>query len=201
MDKITLIIFAFLLIFAVGCKKKNSEKKTDLPVSQGKITEIKSDDIVTNLPAKKIIEPTGPPTNKIYLADMRGKVNFRNVYGKPRWGMDLSGKVIRYNGKMYRKGITTHPPKDGEAVGICPLNKKYRKFQSFIFVNSEKGVASFRVVADGKELFNSGELTGKDNPLFIDVDVTGVEELRMIVNKGKDNYSDHAVWGDPVLWY
>ena len=189
MNKI--ILLTFLLIFAVGCKKKSSVTK---------VIEIKPVEIKTEIPVKKIEVPIGPPTNKVYLADLR-KVYFKNVYGKPRWGMDLSGKVIRFNGKMYRKGITTHPPVEGEAVGICPLDKKYRKFQSYIFVNAEKGSVTFRVEADGKEIFNSGEMTRENNPLFIDVDVTGADELKMIVNKGKDNFSDHAVWGDPVLWY
>ena len=198
MNKI--IILTFLLIFAVGCKKKNSDKKTVQPTSQKKITEIKSAEIKTNVPVKKIKVDIGPPTNKVYLADLR-KVYFHNVYGKPRWGVDFSGKVLSFNGKMYRKGITIHPPVEGEAVGICPLNKKYRIFQSYIFINSEKGSVTFRVEADGKEIFNSGEMTGENNPLLIDVDVTGVEELKMIVNKGKDNFSDHAVWGDPVLLY
>ena len=191
------IIFCVLLIFAVGCKKK--EKITASPVTVKKTSPVKKVNI--NKPVNKIKIPLGPPTNKVYLADLHGKVYFKNVYGKPQWGMDLSGKVIRFIEKMYRKGIMTHPPKDGEALGICVLNKKYRRFQSYIFVNSKKGSVTFRVEADGKEIFNSGEMTGENNPLFIDVDITGVDELRMIVNKGKDNFSDHAVWGDPVLWY
>ena len=189
MNKI--IILILLLVFAVGCKKKSADKK----IIKEKTVEIK-----TNIPVKKIEVPIGPPTNKVYLADLR-KVYFHNVYGKPRWGVDFSGKVISFKGKAYRKGITTHPPAEGEAVGVCPLDKKYRIFQSYIFVNSEKGKVIFRVEADGKEIFNSGEMTGENNPLLIDVDVTGVDKLKMIVNKGKDNFSDHAVWGDPVLWY
>ncbi len=188
MNKI--VILTFILIFAVGCKKKSAVKK---------ITEIKPAEIKASAPVKEIKVPTGPPTNKVYLADLR-KVYFKNVYGKPRWGVDFSGKVIRFKGEMYRKGITTHPPVEGEAIGICPLGKKYRIFQSYIFVNSEKGKVIFRVEADGKEIFNSG-MTGGNNPLLIDVDVTGVDELKMIVNKGKDNFSDHAVWGDPLLLY
>jgi len=195
-EKSITIIFCILLIFTVGCKKK--EKRT---VSQKVVKKIETaKKINTNAPVEKIKVKLGPPTNKIYLANLR-KVHFVNVYGKPRWGVDFYGKIIRFKDKEYRKGITTHPPKEGEAVGICPLNKKYRKFQSYIFVNSDKGSVTFRVEADRNEIFNSGEMTGKNNPLFIDVDVTGVDELRMIVNKGKDNFSDHAVWGDPVLWY
>ena len=191
MNKNILIILTVLLIFTVGCKKKSAATK---------VIEIKPVKIETNTPVEKITAPLGPPTNKVYLADLR-KVYFKNVYGKPRWGVDFSGKVIRFKGKMYRKGITTHPPVEGEAEGICPLEKKYRKFQSYIFVNAEKGSVTFRVEADGKEIFKSGEMTGGNNPLLIDVDVTGVDELKMIVNKGKDNFSDHAVWGDPALLY
>jgi len=192
------IIFCILLIFTVGCKKKEKEKKISLQKVVEKTETAKK--INTNAPVEKIKVQPGPPTNKIYLADLR-KVHFVNVYGKPRWGVDFYGKIIRFKDKEYRKGITTHPPKEGEAIGICPLNKKYRKFQSYIFVNSDKGSVTFRVEADGNEIFNSGEMTGNSNPLFIDVDVTGVDKLKMIVNKGKDNFSDHAVWGDPVLWY
>ena len=196
MNKKILIILAALLVFAVGCKKKSAVKKN----TTIKTVEIKTVEIKTNIPIEKIELPTGPPTNKVYLADLR-KVYFQNVYGKPRWGVDFSGKVIRFKGQTYRKGITTHPPEEKNTINICPLEKKYRIFQSYIFVNSEKGSVTFRIEADGKEIFNSGEMTGENNPLLIDVDVTGVNKLKMIVNKGKDNFSDHAVWGDPALLY
>ena len=196
-QKSIIIIFCVLLIFTVGCKKK--DKRT---ISRKKVVNRTepAKKVITAPPVEKIKVNLGPPTNKIYLADLR-KVYFHNAYGKLRWGMDLSGKVITFKGQSYRKGITTHPPKEGDVIGICPLDKKYRKFQSYIFVNSEKGLVTFILQADGKELFNSGEISGKDNPLLIDVDVTGVQELKMIVNKGKDNFSDHAVWGDPMLLY
>jgi len=142
----------------------------------------------------------GPPTNVVYLADLR-TVHFHNLYGKTRWGLSHRGKPIKYRGKMYRKGVSTHPHTKGDGVGVCPLNGKYRRFQSLVFVTTEKGSVAFRVEADGHEVFSSGVLTGNSQPLFINVDVTGAQELRMIVNPGKDNFSDHAVWGDPrLLW-
>ena len=198
MKNFLFIICVILLVAFAGCKKMASEKVVKPPVKKTIEQPVK-----TNAPApEKVVEKVlGPPTNKVYLADLRGKVYFKNVYGKPRWGLDFSGKVLCFNDKKFKKGIMTHPPKEGEALGICKLDKKYRRFRSYIFVGAKKGSVTFRIEADGEEIFNSGEMTGENNPLFVDVDVTDVNELKLIANKGKDNFSDHAVWGDPYLLY
>ena len=193
-----IFIFIILLGLLTGCKKKQTVQIKKASEEKVTLEEVKTKTPVAEKITKKIL---GPPTNKVYLADLRGKVYFKNVYGKPRWGKDFSGKVLRFDNTIFQKGIMTHPPKEGEALGICKLDKKYRRFQSYIFVAAKKGSVTFRIEADGDEIFNSGEMTGNNNPLFVDVDVTGVKELKLIANKGEDNFSDHAVWGDPLLLY
>ena len=63
-----------------------------------------------------------------------------------------------------------------------------------------RGSVVFEVYGDGKKLWSSPTLSGLDAAKDIDLDVTGVNRLRLVVtDAGDGNKFDVAVWGDPVL--
>lgn len=65
-----------------------------------------------------------------------------------------------------------------------------------------KGSVVFRIIGDGKELFNSGLVHGGEKPRPVSVDVSGIDVLELIVEDGGDGVSgDHADWIDPVFSY
>lgn len=66
----------------------------------------------------------------------------------------------------------------------------------------DKGSVVFRLVGDGKEMYNSGMVRGGEKARNISLDVSGIDVLELIVEDGGDGVSgDHANWIDPVFSY
>ena len=64
------------------------------------------------------------------------------------------------------------------------------------------GSVVFQVFADGTQIYDSGLLTGADDARLVDVDVTEVDELRLVVTTGLGgNAYDHAAWADARVLY
>ena len=62
------------------------------------------------------------------------------------------------------------------------------------------GSVTFGVVADGRTLTTTPVLTGTSAATPLDVDVSGVQELHLVVQDGGDgNAHDHADWADARL--
>jgi len=56
------------------------------------------------------------------------------------------------------------------------------------------------VFGDERSLFDSGRMTGLHGTKTIDVDVSGVQRLRLVVTDAGDNYfADMANWADARL--
>src|SRR6185503_20441925 len=66
----------------------------------------------------------------------------------------------------------------------------------------DRGSVVFQVFADGVKIYDSGLVTGTDAARSLDVDVTGVAQLRLVTTPGPDGNSyDLGVWGDARLNY
>ena len=63
-----------------------------------------------------------------------------------------------------------------------------------------KGTVTFEVYGDGRKLWASPLMSGLDAAREVDVDVSGVNRLRLVVTDANDgNKFDAANWVDPVL--
>lgn len=61
----------------------------------------------------------------------------------------------------------------------------------------DRGSVTFEVYVDGAKAYDSGVVTGADAARPVSVDVTGKQELRLVVTNGGDNIDyDHADWAD-----
>jgi NPCBM/NEW2 domain len=59
----------------------------------------------------------------------------------------------------------------------------------------------FQVYADGVLVFESSILTGHSATQSVDLDMTGVQELKLVVLNGGDNFlEDHSVWAGARLF-
>lgn len=108
------------------------------------------------------------------------------------------GSTITLNGQTYSRGLGIH----ANSTITYDLGGKYARFQSDVGVDDEVGADGsvvFRVVLDGKELYNSGLLTGTSATKSIDVDVSAGKQLQLIVGQDADNGKDHASWGGARL--
>jgi beta-glucanase (GH16 family) len=105
------------------------------------------------------------------------------------------GGPIIINGQAFGKGLGMHAPAEMtfDLAGSCSA------FQADVGVDEEmKGAGSvvFQVWGDDAMLYESSSLAGWEGPVPVDVDITGVQSLRLVADDSGGNGSDHADWGD-----
>lgn len=134
------------------------------------------------------------------LSPIRKEVMGRLHRGWPI-GIDetVSGKALLLGGRRFERGLGVHSRTElvyridgafGRLVAVIGIDDDFRP----------RGSVVFRVVGDGDVLFDSGPVTGRDEPRHINVPVSGVGELSLIVDFGADlDLADHAIWGDVRL--
>jgi hypothetical protein len=109
------------------------------------------------------------------------------------------GRTISIRGKTYAKGFGVHAP----STLVFKINGRYEAFRSDIGLDDETagdGSVIFQVWGDGKKLYDSGTLLGTSALKSVNVNVTGVMELKLVVTSPTANVSsDHADWANPVL--
>ncbi len=106
---------------------------------------------------------------------------------------------LTIGGRVFQKGFGVAAPSKIRYA----LDKKYTAFSSSVGVDDEvvnAGSVEFKVYGDGKLLYQSGVMKGKDGAKSINVSVAGVTTLELLVTKGPDNaVNDHADWGNAKL--
>jgi uncharacterized repeat protein (TIGR03806 family) len=143
--------------------------------------------------------PLGGRQRTVFLSDVELDV-LSNGWGpleRDRSNADAlggDGRTLTLNGRTYAKGLGVHAPSDVR----YRLSGDFSRFISEIGVDDEVGASgsvTFQVWADGVLLFETSTVTGLSPTGQIDVDVTGRQELRLIVTEGDDGHSgDHADW-------
>ena len=117
------------------------------------------------------------------------------------WQRDLSvGKGrLSLRGQVFYKGLGVH----SRCRLTYDLVGKYARFHSVIGIDDEargKGNCVFEVWVDGEKRFESGPVTGRDEPRTVEVDVTGADELVLLVGFGEaGDVGDRADWADAYL--
>jgi hypothetical protein len=98
--------------------------------------------------------------------------------------------------RRFEHGLGAH----GRSVIPIDLLDGAASFQAVVGIDDEtrgNGTVEFIVVGDGKELWKSPVLTGKSDPLDVNVSLAGVRRLELIVTRAGDGYGhDHADWCD-----
>ncbi|MGL5712882.1 MAG: NPCBM/NEW2 domain-containing protein, partial [Paraclostridium sp.] len=132
----------------------------------------------------------------------------KQSYSTTKKDTNLDGKKLRLTAEddseiVYDRGIGSH----ATATIIYDLSDKdYKYFTSFVGVDrvmyNRPGSVSFEVRVDGEKKYDSGLMNAKDPQKFIEVDINGAKELKLIVRDGGNgNASDHATWGDTKLHF
>jgi fibronectin type 3 domain-containing protein len=123
-------------------------------------------------------------------------------WGSVQTNQSVAGNPITLRGVTYASGIGTH----AASQIVYNLAGNYTSFISDIGVDDEengKGVGSvdFQVIGDGKVLYDSGVLTNNSPIVSINVNVTGVQQLTLVVNSGVAGSIDydHADWAGATL--
>lgn len=101
-------------------------------------------------------------------------------------------------------GLGLHPPSNGKSHVAYPLDKKYRTFATRVGLNdsSANKAASpviFKVLGDGKLLWQSKSIQKLNNYDGCNLNVSGIEKLELEVECRGDASRCHAVWIEPVV--
>ena len=116
-------------------------------------------------------------------------------YGTPQINRSIREKPLSVGGKGFEHGVGTH------AVSQLWLDLAggTEKFLAFVGVDDAAGggTVSFHVLADGKELFDSGVMKPGDAAKPVDLDLKEVKTLVLLVEDACDgNSCDHADWAE-----
>ncbi|WTG86686.1 NPCBM/NEW2 domain-containing protein [Kitasatospora sp. NBC_01560] len=109
------------------------------------------------------------------------------------------GGTITVAGATYAKGLGVN----AFSEVVYYLGGSCTSIATDVGVDAEaqgRGSVSFEIYKDGTKVADSGLLTGKDAAKHLTADLTGADELRLVVTDGGDGTnSDHADWANPVL--
>ena len=142
-----------------------------------------------------------------YLTDYDWKAAQYN-YTVPKKDISISGNALRLtdeNGKevSFERGVGAHST---STITYDLTDKDYGYFSSYVGVDRQMhntvGSVSFEVYVDGAKKFDSGLMTSKEPMKYLEVDINGAKELKLVVTDGGNgNGSDHATWGDAKLHF
>lgn len=201
----------FGIVFATG-----ANKQPVFPVT----VELSDGSIVSGAIERADAESLKVATSIGPVVEMKvGEVmNFRVRSPRVVYISDLTPTAERTEGMLHRPW----PVRKDRSVSAAPLSMAGRVFDKGLGVHSKteldysvggayeslvatigiddavrpSGSVLFRVLGDGKVLFDSDVLTGQDPPRDVKVGVTGVNTLTLIVDYGDGlDLSDHADWG------
>lgn len=138
------------------------------------------------------------PANAIWL-DSLDVSKASSEWQTPQAGHSIDKNPLALKGTTFAHGLGTH------ATGQMTLDLKgaATRFLCFVGVDDEKvgqGSVVFTIWADGKKLFDSGEMHGGDAPKLADVNLTGAQKLILAAGDSDDGIdSDHADWAGALL--
>lgn len=117
-------------------------------------------------------------------------------WGDPGKNRSVDGQTLTIAKRTFERGLGTH----AESMLGFNLNGGSDRFTAFVGVDDEvmqPGSVEFRVVGDGKTLWESGVMKSGQAAKPVEVTLKGVRRLLLVVGDAGDgiNY-DHADWAD-----
>src|SRR4029077_6013957 len=107
-------------------------------------------------------------------------------WGEPQANKSVDGHPIFIDGKRFEYCFGTHAI---SALRVA-LHGKAERFTATVGVDDEvgqRGTAVFKIVGDGKTLWESGVLRGGDPAKEVSVDLRGVNKLLLLVSDAGDD--------------
>jgi parallel beta-helix repeat protein len=172
-------------------------------LSSNNLNATLSDQIFDETPA--MCTPSAPTSGgQQYLSDLP----FTTVTNS--WGpieKDMSngetaprdGRTLSIRGVTYSKGLGVHASSELRYT----MGARCTAFTATVGIDDEvRGLGSivFQVWSDGSKLYDSGIVTGSMAAKGVNVNVSGRNELRLVVtNAGDHIHSDHADWANARL--
>ena len=151
-------------------------------------------------------------TQFIYLSDIGYLSNLSHTgWGSIKLDQNLNDETITLNvdGEVleFNKGITAHATST-VVFDVSNYSSQYSRFTTYVGVDRSQGDkgngVKFKILTsvDGQnweEKFETGVLKGNDNAVFIDVDITGANYLKLYADDNGSNGNDHSVYAAPRI--
>lgn len=141
--------------------------------------------------------------DRISLSDMEWSTA-RVGWGRPARNHYFIGNGVRdgvcieLGGEFHPKALYAHAP----ALHSFDLNGKWKRFSAKVGLQagaSYNGTGVFVVIGDGRELHRT-KLLRPNETAVIDLDVSGVKELKLVTESGKQgNGMCWTCWGSPFV--
>ncbi len=111
-----------------------------------------------------------------------------------------NGSIVLHSNigkEFFKKGITAHA--NSELIYDIS-NKQYTNFESYVGVDDAAYNTSasviFKVYVDGILKYDSKIVSSKMPYKYVNVDIKGAKEIKLIVDSNGTNSYDHSVWAD-----
>ncbi len=155
------------------------------------------------LPVLTIQEIRFSSSRVVYLSDLQPadmqQHSLFDIHWPVRFNRAVSNQPMSMKGRRYSKGIGVH----AHSEITYHLEGNYRSLAATIGIDDRtrpSGQVVFRVLGDGKELFNSRAITGQDDPQDILVNLAGVGVITLVVEQAEQlDIGDHANWANARL--
>jgi len=118
-------------------------------------------------------------------------------WGQPRANQSVQENPLRIAGQAYEHGVGTH----AHSVLYVALHGEAKALTGAAGIDDEvNGAAAsvrFRVIGDGKVLWDSGVRKANEPAVPFELDLQGVQTLALLADPAGDGVSfDHADWAD-----
>lgn len=146
----------------------------------------------TYLPVRAVANAIGKavywdgPNYTVYLGNMDGKLEYPTVMVKDMtcissW-IKTDNKMTDNYGNTYSPSLVPYAKYNGEYVYEYLINMKYSRFKGTLYIpngtTSDKS-ENFSIIADGHKIYSSPTMTKISAPVFVDVDVTGYNDIKL----------------------
>ncbi len=159
--------------------------------------------VTIKLPVSRLITLDFSSGNLVYLSDLAAtQVEWMPYLGtrltsgrlnklyEPRQDRSFSGQRLKLGNQTYPKGLAIH----SRTSLIYRLTDAHKSFQAVAGIDplmGDNGHVELVISGDNKELFREA-ISGKDKPVTINIDITGVRRLSILVDFGQQlDIADH----------
>jgi len=124
-----------------------------------------------------------------YLGTRLASGRLNKLY-EPRKDRSFSGQSLQLGNQPYTKGLAIH----SRTTLVYRLTDAHKSFQAVAGIDplmGDNGHVELVIRGDEKELFRQA-ISGKDKPISLDLDITGVRRLSILVDFGQQlDIADH----------
>lgn len=120
----------------------------------------------------------------------------KGIFTGDESGVEM-GRELNSDGRNFPHGLFAHAP----SHLVYELNSEYSLFSTEVLVKDGAcgDGAEFIIRLDGNILWRSGQRIAADEPMSVDLKISGGKLLELIAEPGNDNSCDWTIWGNPFL--